>query len=413
MKDSRYKWIALALLWMAYFLLQGTRQIYGATLPQIKTDFGVDDMRMGVVASMFFLCYAVTVPFAGLAADFLRRKWIIVAGTALFAAGIFFASLASTVGLLMATYGILNGVGQSMVPTSSTSIIQQLHSESRATALSIYQLGLYAGIMLCSVSAGYLGSLGPGGWRRAFMLFGGIGLVWAVALAFLLRDTPPVAAASSAAAARPSFRDALMAMFSKPSAILMTLAFGLSNFGDIGFRTWMPTFLQRTIDGMTPASAAFHSVIWFYAGGFLGIMAGSRLSDAWKRRGNIGARLDCNMIGLVLCAPGVFAAVHPANGVVGVGLALAAYGFVHGFYDSNFIASFYEVVTPRYRTGAYGLFACGAFAIGSFAPTALGFIGGTFSLRAAFSMLGVFYVAAAIVTAIARIAFLKRDYERD
>ena len=412
MKDSRYKWLALALLWVTYFLLQGTRQIYGATLPQIKADFGVDDIRMGVVASVFFMCYAVTVPFAGIAADFLRRKWIIVAGSVLFAAGVFLASFAGTVGLLMVTYGVLNGVGQSMVPTSSTSIIQQLHSESRATALSIYQLGLYAGILLCSVMAGYLGSLGPGGWRRAFMLFGGIGLLWAVALLLFLRDTPPVASAV-APASRPSLKDALLAMFSKPSAILMMLAFGFSNFGDIGFRTWMPTFLQRTFEEMSPASAAFHSVVWFYSGGFLGIMAGSRISDAWKRRGNIGARLDCNMIGLVLCAPGVFAVAHAVHGIVGVGAALAVYGFVHGFYDANFIASFYEVVTPRYRTAAYGLFACGAFALGSFAPAALGFIGGTFSLQSAFSMLGVFYVAAAVITVIARIAFLKRDYERD
>lgn len=411
MKDSRYKWLALALLWVAYFLLQGTRQIYGATLPQIKADLGVDDMRMGVVASVFFMCYAVAVPFWGIAADFLRRKWIIVAGTALFAAGIFLASSACTIGLLMATYGILNGVGQSMVPTASTSIIQQLHSESRATALSIYQLGLYAGIVLCSVSAGYLGSLGPGGWRGAFMLFGGIGLLWTVALALLLRDTPPVVPAAESE--RPSLRDALLSMFSKPSAILMTLAFGLCNFGDIGFRTWMPTFLQRTFEGMSPASAAFHSVIWFYAGGFLGIMAGSRLSDAWKRRGNIGARLDCNMIGLVLCAPGVFAAAHASDGVAGMGLALAAYGFVHGFYDANFIASFYEVVTPRYRTAAYGLFACGAFAVGSLAPAVLGCLGGAFSLSSAFSLLGAFYLAAAAVTAIARTVFLKRDYERD
>ena len=409
MKDSRYRWLALALLWVTYFLLQGTRQIYGATLPQIKADFGVDDVRMGVVASVFFMGYAIAVPFAGFAADFLRRKWVIVAGTALFATGVFFASFASTVGLLVVTYGILNGVGQSMVPTSSTSIIQQLHSESRATALSIYQLGLYAGIILCSVSAGYLGSLGPGGWRHAFMLFGGIGLLWVFALMFFLRDTPP---AGAAPAERPSFKAALMAMFAKPSALLMTLAFGLSNFGDIGFRTWMPTFLQRTFDGMTPASAAFHSVIWFHAGGFLGILAGSRLSDAWKRRGNIGARLDCNMIGLVLCAPGVFAAAHAAQGLVGVGVALALYGFVHGFYDANFIAAFYEVVTPRYRTAAYGLFACGAFVIGSFAPAALGMLGGAFSLEMAFSMLGVFYLSAAAVTAVARTAFLKRDYER-
>ena len=95
MKDCRYKWLALALLWVTYFLLQGTRQIYGATLPQIKADFGVDDVRMGVVASVFFMGYAVAVPFAGFAADFLRRKWVIVAGTALFAAGVFFASFAS------------------------------------------------------------------------------------------------------------------------------------------------------------------------------------------------------------------------------------------------------------------------------------------------------------------------------
>ena len=183
MMKIQYKWIALALLWVTYFLLQGSRQIYGATLPQIKADFAVDDVRMGMVASTFFLCYAIAVPFGGFAADFLRRKWVVVVGTALFAAGVFLSSFVATAGLLVATYGVLNGIGQSMVPTSSTSIIQQLHSESRATALSIYQLGLYAGIILCSVAAGYLGSLGPGGWRKAFLLFGGIGLLWTVVLA--------------------------------------------------------------------------------------------------------------------------------------------------------------------------------------------------------------------------------------
>ena len=409
MKEARYRWVALYLLWVTYFLLQGTRQIYGATLPQIKADFGVDDVRMGVVASVFFMGYAVVVPFAGFAADFLRRKWVIVTGTALFAAGVFLASFASAVWLLVITYGVLNGVGQSMVPTSSTSIIQQLHSESRATALSIYQLGLYAGIILCSVSAGYLGSLGPGGWRHAFMIFGGIGLAWVFALVLFLRDTPPAGVSPTE---RPSFRAALMAMFAKPSALLMTLAFSLSNFGDIGFRTWMPAFLQRTFDGMTPASAAFHSVIWFYGGGFLGILVGSRLSDAWKRRGNIGARLDCNMAGLVSCAFGVFAAAHAIGGLAVMGAALAAYGFVHGFYDANFIAALYEVIAPRYRTTAYGIFACGAFAIGSFAPATLGVLGGKFSLGTALSMLGLFYISAAAATIAARMAFLKRDCEK-
>ena len=45
MKRLDYKWIALGLLWVTYFLLQGSRQIYGAVLPQIRADFGADDVR--------------------------------------------------------------------------------------------------------------------------------------------------------------------------------------------------------------------------------------------------------------------------------------------------------------------------------------------------------------------------------
>ena len=413
MKRIDNRWIALGLLWVAYFLLQGTRQIYGATLPQIRADFGVDDLRMGAVASVFFFAYAAVVPLGGFAADLFRRKWVIVLGTALFVSGVFLASFASSVGLLILTYGILNGVGQSLVPTSSTSVIQQLHAESRATALSVYQLAAYAGIILCSVSSGYLGSLGPGGWRLSFQIFGGFGILWVVVLVVFLREPPAAAAAS---AVRPkagrALKEGFLALVTKPSAVLMTFAFGLSNFGDIGFRTWMPTFLQEGLS-LAPARAAFHAVIWFYIGGFLGILAGSRLSDAWKRRGRIGARLDCNLIGLVLCALFVCLVVRLSGSLAATVAALAAYGFVHGFYDANFIASFYEVIVPRYRTSAYGLYASGAFALGACAPVVLGALRQSFPMTTAFATLGGFYLAAAALTFVARTVFLERDYERD
>ena len=413
MKRIDNRWFALGLLWVAYFLLQGTRQIYGATLPQIRADFGVDDLRMGAVASVFFFAYAAVVPLGGFAADLFRRKWVIVLGSALFVSGVFLASFASSVGLLILTYGILNGVGQSLVPTSSTSVIQQLHAESRATALSVYQLAAYAGIILCSVSSGYLGSLGPGGWRLSFQIFGGLGILWVVVLVVFLREPPSAAAVS---AVRPkavrALKEGFLALVTKPSAVLMTFAFGLSNFGDIGFRTWMPTFLQEGLS-LAPARAAFHAVIWFYIGGFLGILAGSRLSDAGKRRGRIGARLDCNLIGLVLCALFVCLVVRLSGSLAATVAALAAYGFVHGFYDANFIASFYEVIVPRYRTSAYGLYASGAFALGACAPVVLGALRQSFPMTTAFATLGGFYLAAAALTLVARTVFLERDYERD
>lgn len=412
MMKGGYKWVALGILWVTYFLLQGTRQIYGATLPQIRADFAVDDIKMGVVASVFFMAYAIAVPFGGVVADFFRRKWVIVVGTALFASGVLLSSFASTVGLLVLTYGILNGIGQSLVPTPSTSILQQLHKESRATALSLYQLAAYAGIILCSVLAGWLGSLGPGGWRKAFLIFGGIGVVWIAALVFGLRDTPPETPADGQIK-RASLKDALWALFSKPSAVLMTIVFGLGNFGDIGFRTWMPTFLQRSCDGMAPTTAAFHAVFWFYLGGFVGILVASRVSDHWRKCGNLGSRLDCNLIGHLLCAVSIVAVALLSGSLTLLVPALVCYGFVHGFYDANFIASFYEVITPRYRTSAYGFYAAGAFLIGSFAPAVLGWLGGAFSLRTAFALLGVFYVVAAAFTAVARVFFFKRDYIKE
>lgn len=409
-KGDGYKWRALAILWAVYFLLQGTRQIYGATLPQIRLDFGVSDAEAGCVASVFFLAYAFAVPFGGFAADFFRRKWVIVIGTMLFVSGVFLASFVSTIGLMVLTYGILNGVGQSLVPTPSTSILQQLHKDSRATALSIYQLAAYAGIILCSVTAGWLGSLGPGGWRKAFMIFGGLGVLLVAALIFCLRDTPPEPSSSTASAPeKASFKEALMALFSKPSAILMTLVFGLGNFGDIGFRTWMPACLQRSYEGMTPASAAFHSVFWFYVGGFAGIIVASRISDGWRRRGNLASRLDCNVIGHVLCACAIVAVSLLSGSLPLLAAALAFYGFVHGFYDANFIASFYEVIAPRYRTSAYGLYAAGAFLIGSFAPAVLGMLAGTFTLNTSMAFLGVFYIAAAALSMTARIFFFRHD----
>ena len=86
-----YRWGLLALLSATYFLAQGTRQIYNAVLPQIKADFaasGLDDLQLGLVGSAFTLAFGLVIPFAGTLADFLRRKWIVVAGTLLFSVGI-------------------------------------------------------------------------------------------------------------------------------------------------------------------------------------------------------------------------------------------------------------------------------------------------------------------------------------
>ena len=407
-RDENYKWIALALLCMTYFLQQGTRQIYNVTLPQIKVDFGVSDTRLGIIATAFFLVYSVVVPFAGVLADLFRRKWMIVAGVLLFSAGIFVSGFADGLWMLFAMYGVLAAVGQCLVPTSSTSLIAQLHPRTRATALSIYQASLYGGIVICSCVSGWLAGLGPGGWRRAFWIFGAFGLVWLVALVFGLRDTPPLAKDGAQQAEKASVREALLATLTKPSAILLTLGFGMCMYGSKGFFTWMPKFMGSVFPQLSPAAVAFHAVVWFYAGALLGISLASRVSDRLAPT-RAGIRMEVNILGLALCAPCVWW-VSQAPSVALCCLGLAAWGFAHGIYDSNFFASLYDVVSPRYRAAATGVFLCLGFILGAFSPTVLGWMNDNMSPRAGFASLAAFYLAGAAFILVARLFFLKRDY---
>ena len=62
-----YKWRALALLWVAFFLQQGTRQIFGATLTSIQGSLGASAAAIGAVATVFTFAYGLSVPFAGAA----------------------------------------------------------------------------------------------------------------------------------------------------------------------------------------------------------------------------------------------------------------------------------------------------------------------------------------------------------
>lgn len=175
--DNIYKWVLLLMLWVAYFLHQGTRQIYNAVLPQIQGDFQVDSASMGFVATSFSFTYGITVLFAGLASDFLRRKWMIVFGVLTFCAGIFISGFVSSIGLMMLTYGILNGLGQGCYYPPASSLLGQHFENMRSTAFSIHQTAQYLGIIICSCVAGFLGDLpsegGYSGWRLPFFFSAG------------------------------------------------------------------------------------------------------------------------------------------------------------------------------------------------------------------------------------------------
>ena len=407
--DRRYKWAMLAMLAVTYFLMHASRQVFNASLPQIQTDLashGATDAQLGLSRTIFLFAYGCMVPFAGIAADFFRRKWVIVIGTLLFSTSVFFTGFADSMLMFFILYGFMNGIGQCMVPGAASSLIAQFHTETRSTALSIYQSALYVGIIVSSVLAGWLGGSSSSGWRISFWAFGAVAVVWIFVLAGFLRNTPALKVHDEEV--KPKFADAFKAFAAKPSAWLLTFAFGMLVFGSNCFRTWMPKFMQQADWGLTPGSAAFHSVFWFYLGSFIGIAIGARTSDrlSAKRR---GIRLSIMAIGLALSAPTMAGMVLVPSLWLSC-LMMFFFGLGGGFFDCNLYAGLFDVVAPRYRSAAMGFYLSGAFFIGCPATAVLGWVGHHYSLQAGMAIFGGTYALGALAIFAARAFFFNHDH---
>lgn len=407
-KKTDYKWIVLALVSTAYFLAQGTRLIYSAVLPQIKEDFaasGVTDTQLGLISSTFTLIFGLVMPFAGLAADLFNRKRVLVIGSFMFAVGIFVSGFASGLGMLFISYGIINAVGQSLMPPCNTSLISQYHDETRGTAFSIYQSAIYIGIVVCSVVSGYLAQLGPGGWRYAFWIFGAIAIVWAAVILFTLKDTPQHK--SGEPVGLNSVGIALKAFIEKPSSLILMLALGCYFFVTYAFKAWAPIFMIRAFPEMDTAQAVFHGVFWFYLGAFVGVTIGGRVSDALKAR-RPGVRFEVELVGLAMCIPFILMMAY-AQGLVWMIVAILLFGFATGVYDSNLYAALFDVINPRFRAVATGLFGCGGCIVGAFGPTVMGFLNDAFSPRISMASLAIFAIVGALAILCARVFTFNKD----
>ena len=407
MRRIDYKWTLLLFLSVTFFIEQATRQVYSATLPQIKLELGATDAALGTVGSVFAAVFGFGLVASGLASDFLGRKRVLVVGTLLFSAAVLWAGFATGIAALIVDYGILNALGQCCIAPPSYSLISQYHDNTtRSTAMGIFQSALYLGILLASVFAGRLASAGGAGWRWAFWIFGGLGVVWALSMAKGMRNTAQVQVEGE----KVSVGEALLELLRKPTAVLIALAFGMFIYASFGLRIWMTSFIARSFDGITLAAAAFHSVFWFYAGALSGMMLTARLIDRFGRN-RPRIRLEVSALGLLLSAVPMVWVVSTTN-LTTCCVALVVLGLTCGVYEAAHYPAMFDCIAPRYRSTTTGLTGCLAYLIGSLAPVVLGLLSEAFSLRVGLMSLSGFFAAGALLLLPGLLFFFKRDYVR-
>ena len=329
---KHYKWEVLALLWMAYLLNQADRQVFNTVLPAIRDSLGIGDTEVGLIATIFNLCYAFMVPFGGMAGDRLSRKWVTTIAILFWSVATMFTGLATGVVMLILLRSVATGGGEAFFGPANYSLLGQYHTDTRARAMSIHQTSYYVGVILAGWLAGYIAD--KLGWEYSFIIFGAAGIVWGVVMAIRLKDKKDDTEQESKEVdvKKPGIFDGFKTVFTTPTALVLTIGFSGFIFVITGYMTWVPAFLQEEF-GQSQAAAGFNSMFWTYIAAFAGVLLAGTLSDKIAVRDR-KVRMVIQGIGLILGAAFLFF----VNGGMTLWLiyfCFAGWGFFRAFFDAN------------------------------------------------------------------------------
>jgi MFS family permease len=406
--DSKiYKWEVVILLWVAYFLNQGDRQVFNTVLPHIQAFLNVSDGTMGMISTGFNLFFAMTVPFAGYFADRIPRRKIIIFSVALFSTATVFTGFANTVILMLLFRSVATGMGEAMFGPTYPAIIAEYHdSSTRARAMSVHQTAYYVGVIASGFLAGLIAD--KLGWQYSFLIFGASGVLFTIVLILRLKDKVKVDSVKQESVKKPSFFEAMAAIFRVPTAVCMIVGFTSLIFVLTGYLTWMPKYLMETFE-LSSASAGFNSMFWTHAAAFVGVLIAGMLSDKVAAgKGGGKNRLLLQAGGLMLAAPCI-ALMGLSSNIAIVYAALAGFGFFRAFFDANTYAILYDVIPAKYHSSSSAVLQMFGFGMGSLAPLILGIMSPKMGLSGGIASLAIIWVVASVVLIAARMFFFDKD----
>ena len=408
-----YKWEVLALLWMAYLLNQADRQVFNAVLPAIRDSLGIGDTEVGMIATIFNLCYAFMVPLGGLAGDRLSRKWVTTIAILFWSVATMFTGLATGVVMLILLRSVATGGGEAFFGPANYSLLGQYHTDTRARAMSIHQTSYYVGVILAGWLAGFIAD--RLGWEYSFIIFGAAGVVWGIVMAIRLKDKKEADGEKAAVSnveeeSKPGIFDGFRTVFTTPTALILTVGFSGFIFVITGYMTWVPAFLQEEF-GQTQAAAGFNSMFWTYVAAFLGVLLAGTLSDKIAVRDR-KVRMVIQGIGLILGAAFLFF-VNGDAALWLIYLCFAGWGFFRAFFDANIYTVLYDVTPSRLHASCSSALITTGFAVGALAPVILGAMKESMgSLSATFPVLGAVWIVCGILMLIVSRTHYQKDYDK-
>jgi MFS family permease len=336
-------WVLFALL-VVYTFNFIDRVLVSIVQEPIRAEFNLTDTQLGLLGGpTFAILYTLLgIPIARLA-ERKNRMTILAVCVGLWSAMTAACGMATSYAtLLLARIGVSVGEAGCTPPAQSV-IADYFPEKSRATALSIYALGIPIGSMLAAVGGGIIAE--AMGWREAFLTLGLPGLVLAILVKLTVKEPPRAGAAIEA----PGLRETAN-LLSKKSAFWYA-AFGgaMASFVGYGVGQFTNSFFMRSHE-LSILQASQITGLLLGAFGAIGTFISGWLADRIRGRyPNAIAWLPA--VGFMVAGPlNVFGYMSSSLPVAVALLAVAQLG--GSLYLGSMYAIAQGVVHPRMRATA-------------------------------------------------------------
>ena len=232
-------WVIVAMLFFVGTLNYLDRTVIVTMRSSIISSIPMTDAQFGLLTSVFLWVYGLLSPFAGFMADRFKRSHVVIGSLFVWSVVTWLTAHATTYNQLLATRALM-GISEAFyIPASLAMVIDYHHKKgTQSLATGINLAGVIAGQCLGFIG-GFLAE--NHSWNYVFNILGIIGILYAVFLSFLLRDSDDRQVAEKEED-HPAFIEAIKVLFKRKSFIFILLTFGLMGIVNWMVVGWLPTY---------------------------------------------------------------------------------------------------------------------------------------------------------------------------
>ena len=353
---SIYPWVVVGLLWIVALLNYMDRQMLSTMQEAMKVDIVELNKAeaFGALMAIFLWIYGFMSPIAGMIADRVNRKWLVVGSLFVWSAVTFLMGYAQDFHELYWLRAIM-GVSEALYIPSALSLIADWHEgKSRSLAVGVHMTGLYVGQAIGGFGATAAAAFS---WQATFHWFGIVGIAYSLVLILFLKENPIHNIAIKEIDNVPKEKNSsvisgLSLLFTNWAFWIILIYFAAPSLPGWATKNWLPTLFADSLN-IPMAEAGPISTITIAVSSFIGVILGGILSDRWVQK-NIRGRIYTGAIGLGMTIPALLLLGfgHSFISVIGAGLL---FGIGFGIFDANNMPILCQFVSAKHRATAYGI----------------------------------------------------------